>query len=355
MDITGGEDVHFSSASRDIDGIIVRERWDFGDGTEVIENKTEVVHTFNKKGLFEVKLTVWDNYGINRSISALFNVSNAPPVVILKVGNRANEDETVHMDVLSSFDPNVKGKDFYSSVLWDFGDGTQQNYSLETSHIYHKKGTYNITIFIKDLDEDNPLTGFAVSPINIHNLPPEANATYTDKKGATITFSGAGSSDTPSDQATLRYSWDFGDGKKGNGEGITHHFKKDGNYTVVLTVTDDDNANATSVLLVNITSDRSIQVNYWAVAAFIGLFILLIAVWVHPKFRKKKEKREKRVGKKGVIKKVKVGRASEISKTDRGTDDDKITDEGPEDTERSVKDDHGTEGMEDTSEEKSKK
>ena len=328
VDITGGEGIHFKSTSRDIDGVIVAERWDFGDGTEVIENKTEVVHTFNAKGLFNVTLTVWDNNMIARSISAPFNISNAPPVVILEVGNRANEDDAVYMNAHKSYDPNVETKDFFKNVLWDFGDGETQDHSLVASHVYHKKGTYNVTLYITDLDEDDPLTGSAVWAIDIYNLPPEANATYTDKKGATITFSGGASSDTPSDQDTLQYHWDFDDGKKGEGVEIKHHFKKDGTYNVTLIVADDDGSNSTpAVLIVNITSDRTIRINYWAVAAFIGLFILLIVVWVHPRF-KKKEKDKKRVGKKSVIKKVKVRKVTATAKKREDTETDEITDEG---------------------------
>lgn len=42
------------------------------------------------------------------------------------------------------------------------------------------------------------------------------------------------------DGSIVRYEWDFGDGNTATGQTVTHTYASDGDYTVTLTVTDDD-------------------------------------------------------------------------------------------------------------------
>ncbi len=292
VDIPGGQPVEFQSTSEDIGGSIVNTKWDFGDGTKVSQNKTSVIHTFKSKGEFKTVLSVWDNYGMKSTFSIYFSVSNAPPVVKISVPGRGQEDESIFMSLYDSFDPDDESEIFYQNIVWDFGDGSVQNYSLDASHTYYKSGTYNITVWITDLDLDDPRVGSVVSPITIYNKVPSAEANYTSKKGSTIVFTAKNSTDTPSDQPILKYRWDFDDGKTGEGMEVEHKFKRDGNFTVVLTVTDDDMANDTAVLLVSISSEKEFTINYYALGLFIFLGLLLIFIWIYPRFRKKGEEKE---------------------------------------------------------------
>ena len=67
-----------------------------------------------------------------------------------------------------------------------------------------------------------------------------------------FSFDASGSEDTPSDVGGLEYTWSFGDGDDGNGTVATHRFKRPGNYTVNLAVTDDDGATVGSGLNITI-------------------------------------------------------------------------------------------------------
>jgi len=63
---------------------------------------------------------------------------------------------------------------------------------------------------------------------------------YTALEGEEITFDGSGSSD--SDGEIAQYMWDFGDGSTGSESSPVHSYTEVGEYTLALTVEDDDGA-----------------------------------------------------------------------------------------------------------------
>ncbi len=77
--------------------------------------------------------------------------------------------------------------------------------------------------------------------LHIWGAPPIANFSYTPEypyTDETVTFNASDSYDP--DGLTVSYFWDFGDGTNGTEEVTTHTYADDGTYTVVLTVTDND-------------------------------------------------------------------------------------------------------------------
>ena len=79
------------------------------------------------------------------------------------------------------------------------------------------------------------------------NEAPSASFTTSNAPtaGENVTFDASGSND--SDGSITSYAWEFGDGTTATGEVVNHSYDSAGNYTVNLTVTDDDGAsNSTS-------------------------------------------------------------------------------------------------------------
>ncbi|MBS3967564.1 MAG: S8 family serine peptidase [Truepera sp.] len=76
------------------------------------------------------------------------------------------------------------------------------------------------------------------------NQAPTASFTATSVEGTTFVFNAAGSSDP--DGAIIAYSWSFGDGGPATGVTVNHTYTNHGNFTVSLTVTDNQRATDTT-------------------------------------------------------------------------------------------------------------
>lgn len=84
------------------------------------------------------------------------------------------------------------------------------------------------------------------------NEPPVADAggdkiVYVDEE---VTFDASASSDP--DGSIVSYEWDYGDGSTGSGETETHKYSEQRDYTVILTVTDNDGAKDTDKIFVHV-------------------------------------------------------------------------------------------------------
>jgi chitodextrinase len=89
------------------------------------------------------------------------------------------------------------------------------------------------------------------------NQSPVANAggPYSGKPGIAVQFNGSNSFDP--DGTIANYSWAFGDGTIGSGATPMHVYGAVGNYTAILTVTDNKGATASAPANVGISQDSS--------------------------------------------------------------------------------------------------
>ena len=86
------------------------------------------------------------------------------------------------------------------------------------------------------------------------NQPPVARATATPISGTaplTVAFDGSGSSDT--DGTIASCGWTFGDGATATGTAPNHTYNSAGNYSALLTVTDNQGATGTSTVTISVT------------------------------------------------------------------------------------------------------
>jgi len=123
------------------------------------------------------------------------------------------------------------------------------------------------------------------------NMPPVAiiGEPYSVEVGESIYFDASGSTDD--NDSIISYRWDFGDSVGGVGISVTHSYNEAGNYTVLLTVTDDEGLSNTQNTTVTVRFEREkiddnvqddISWLYWTIG-IIGI-IILIVIYIMSKY-----------------------------------------------------------------------
>ena len=138
------------------------------------------------------------------------------------------------------------------SYAWTWGDGSPNSGGVSASHQYARSGIYTISLVVTD---NAGATATAATTATISNRAPTANAggPYAVQPGVAFTANGSGSSDL--DGSIASYRWNWGDGTPatvGASATASHTYGSAGNYSLVLTVTDDEGAVATSTASVTV-------------------------------------------------------------------------------------------------------
>jgi PKD repeat protein len=100
-----------------------------------------------------------------------------------------------------------------------------------------------VAVYSYELTQQTVAAHFTAAGGTVANQPPTASFTNS-AAGLNASFNASGSGDT--DGTIVSYAWDFGDGTQGSGISPNHTYNATGDYTVKLTVTDDDGATGTS-------------------------------------------------------------------------------------------------------------
>ncbi len=222
-----------ASQSRDLDGIIKEYNWIFGDGTKGSGKTFE--KSFEKPGVYNVILSVKDDSYAENSISndtVIIKVNNSPVI---------NVDETIEtcnnivlIDASKTIDPDGDKLSFY----WEFPNNEKIKGGSKIYHNFSDRGILPVTISVDDgLGLANSLSRKTIF-VKIHR-PPIANAgaDTTICAGDILILSGLQSQ--VFEKGLLHYEWAFDDSVKLSGSNVFRVFKKGGNYSVTLRVTDD--------------------------------------------------------------------------------------------------------------------
>ncbi len=139
---------------------------------------------------------------------------------------------------------------------WDFGDGTTSA-DRNPTHTYSQTGFFVITLSITDSDG---LNGARSESLRIANLPPQGSFAWAPGwpgAGRQVEFDASGSTDRDGEIAV--YAWDFeSDGKTdASGAQTSWTFPEAKDYTVTLTLTDDEGATATTTQAVTVVAASS--------------------------------------------------------------------------------------------------
>lgn len=142
------------SQSMDPDGTIIFYRWNFGDGSSQILDKTPK-HTYSDPGVYRVTLTVVDNDGRSSMANTTATIQgsifvNTPPVAALVAPTAAVIDQEITFDASLSNDTDGT----IIGYRWDFDDdGVFDTDWLTTPFItttFSSAGSYVVTVEVKD-------------------------------------------------------------------------------------------------------------------------------------------------------------------------------------------------------------
>jgi PKD repeat protein len=232
------------SGSSDSDGTILNWSWGFGDGSRGYG--PVVQHTYSAYGTYLSTLTVRDDSGGINTTGVTITVRNQPPTTLFNVTPQsALTGERISFNGSASTDPENQIAEYY----WSFGDGSSATGAVVT-HTYVDDGWYTVRLTVVDQDD---AASYGEAVVVILNREPKATSSADPDTVQTledITFNGEGSRDD--DGHVLWYRWDFGDGQVAYGERVDHAYTNDGTYTVTLTVTDDDGAEASATTVVTV-------------------------------------------------------------------------------------------------------
>ncbi len=244
-----GDTINFMDRSTDPNGEIdiTSWHWNFGDGN--ISNKQNPTHEYNHSGIYNISLTVTDNYGENDTYNTSIEVLNLPPVANFSYSpSNPSTSDTVQFT-----DKSTDGDGTVANWTWDFGDGSI-SHEQNPTHKYNDNGIYTVTLTITD---NEGAEAKIMNKVTVANSLPTANFFFIPEKasvGEKINFTDGSNDD---DGEIIAWHWDFGDGSASDKQNPQHAYTKSGKYTVKLTVRDNDGGENTITKTVEVTSSAS--------------------------------------------------------------------------------------------------
>jgi gliding motility-associated-like protein len=220
----------FSDASNGLGRSVVKWQWDFGDGTtDSVKNPFK---KFNSPNTYNVKLVAYTELGCLNNVTKPINITQKP---LAKFGVADNSciNSAVTITDMSSIASGAIVK-----WIWNFGDGSAQIVNTTNgavSHTYNTAGKYTVTLEVES--NTGCKSALTVKEIIINTSPvpdftfsqaclPKGNVQFTN-----LSTIGDGS------EATLSYSWRFGDNSSASIKDPAHKYGSVGPFDVVLSVT----------------------------------------------------------------------------------------------------------------------
>ncbi len=177
-------------------------------------------------------MAFWDDYAGNGAFAPQVSIAqptanqNFPSGADVVVKANASDEDGEVVAVRFYVDGQLQSEDFtapYELVATGLSDGL-----------------HSVTAIAED---DDVRTAETTVDFSVGDLPPEAIFTV-DSDALTVTLNAAGSFDP--DGNIISYQWDLGDGNVATGVEVEHTYALEGEYTVSLVVTDNDDVQASS-------------------------------------------------------------------------------------------------------------
>jgi|GEM_PF-1089203 len=205
--------------------------WDFGDGNNSTQQNP--MNTFSAARKYDVNLTVSNENGTDSKIATI-NVSEP---VVLPIANFTNNVSEGYAPLPVQFTDLSQNATEWN---WDFGDNNTSSEQNPT-HVYSSAGNYTVNLTANNENGTDSKT----ATINVSVVLPVANFTSNVTRGDAplpVQF-------TDLSQNATKWNWDFGDETNSSKQSPAHIYFAAGNYTVNLTVSNENGTNSTSATI----------------------------------------------------------------------------------------------------------
>ena len=212
-------------------------RWDFGDGTILTDSGLIQTHAYDNPGLYEFNLTVTGECGQTELVDTVHVLRCAQPLFSAEPDEGCEPLTVIFIDTTDPAVIDTTTGDTVGVVvnwLWDFGNGTTQEYQLATDSIeveYSTADNYEVTLTVTT--DSGGVTTFT-DTIVVH--PADANfsviptsSCQVEGRQFVVKFTRESAGDTA-------WHWNFGDGYSSDAQSPYHAYTTPGSYDVSLTV-----------------------------------------------------------------------------------------------------------------------
>ncbi|MGE0076220.1 MAG: MBG domain-containing protein [Bacteroidales bacterium] len=189
--------------------------WNFGDGSTSTDQNPS--HTYTATGTYTVTLTI-SNGTASKTISKAIRVVDAVTA-------------SFATDITTGYRPTVQFTNTsvgYTSLSWNFGDGSDAVTDTNPSHAFNTAGTYTVTLTATDASSNSNQCSRSITATKI---APAFSADTTSGYQPVVQF-------TDETEGATSWSWDFGDGSTSVEQNPSHTYTTAGTYTVSLTASD---------------------------------------------------------------------------------------------------------------------
>ncbi len=216
--------------------------WDFGDNST--STSATPTHGYAAAGTYKIHVDAVDA-GVTYSLDQAINVYPSPVASFNSLAGTVNGNSYTFLST------STVGSGIISGYVWSFGDGSGDVISNPTK-TYSATGNYNVKLIVTS---DHGCIDSTSQSVNIILTGNTIASAFTIDNASqcllanSFNFTNAGTFD-----ASLSYSWNFGDGTSANTFSASHTYTASGNYNVVLTVSNGSNV-GTSVNTIAVLSN----------------------------------------------------------------------------------------------------
>ena len=250
------EDVDLLAAGTDTpsDEGLLEYKWDLGDGNVIDwSDLTQVEHSYTEAGTYVVEVRVRDDDGVEGFGQIPVKVDNRPPVAEgTQSSTSVFEGEDVTFDATGSRD--TASDIEHLTIEWSWGSIIKTG----TRVVFQFTSEGSLTVVLTVTDDDGAISELFFG-VTVKNKVPDGTPSVDRTEagvGELFNFAALDISDTPNDLEDLMVTWSFGDGELETGVTVTHKYEEPGDYTVIMSIRDDDGAQKEGSLYITVTGDE---------------------------------------------------------------------------------------------------